>query len=103
MKVTKFGERIKELREQQNILQRQLAAALEMDTAMLSKIERGERKARKEHVVALAAVLNSDVNDLMIRWLADQVYDILKDENNAAAALKIAESEIKYRTKNNKD
>ena len=103
MKVTKFGERVKELREQQNILQRQLAAALEMDTAMLSKIERGERKARKEHVVALAAVLNSDVNDLMIRWLADQVYDILKDENNAAAALKIAESEIKYRTKNNKD
>ena len=100
MKVTKFGERVKELREQQNILQRQLAAALEMDTAMLSKIERGERKARKEHVVALAAVLNSDVNDLMIRWLADQVYDFLKDENNAAAALKVAESEIKYRTKN---
>ena len=100
MKVTKFGERIKELREHQNILQRQLAAALEMDTAMLSKIERGERKARKEHVFALAAILKTNVDELLTRWLADQVYDILKDENNAAAALKVAEEQIIYKTKN---
>ena len=99
MKVTKFGERIKELREQQNILQRQLAAALEMDTAMLSKIERGERKARKEHVFALASVLNTNADDLLTLWLADQVYDILKDENNAAAALKVAEEQIIYKRK----
>ena len=39
-----FGEHIKQLREQNQLLQRQLANALDMDTAMLSKIERGERK-----------------------------------------------------------
>ena len=42
-----FGERIKELRESQGLLQRQLAAKLEIDTPMFSKIERGERKAKR--------------------------------------------------------
>ena len=37
-----LGERIKELREQHGVLQRQLAALLEIDTPMFSKIERGE-------------------------------------------------------------
>ncbi|MBX2913239.1 MAG: helix-turn-helix transcriptional regulator, partial [Cyclobacteriaceae bacterium] len=39
-----FGERIRELRESQGLLQRQLAANLEIDTPMFSKIERGDRK-----------------------------------------------------------
>lgn len=100
MKFTKFGQRIKELREKQNILQRKVAAALEMDTAMLSKIERGERKARKKHIFALAAILNTNAEDLLTLWLADQVYDILKDEDNAAEALKVAEERIIYKIKN---
>ncbi len=40
-----FGEKIKELRENKGLLPRQLAASLEIDTPMFSKIERGERKA----------------------------------------------------------
>lgn len=100
MKVTKFGEQIKELREKQNILQRQVAALLEMDTGLLSKIERGERKARKEHVIALAEIFSTSVDDLLTLWLADQIYGILKDENNAEAALKVAEEQIIYKTKN---
>lgn len=46
-----FGERIRELRESQGLLQRQLAANLEIDTPMFSKIERGERKAKREQVL----------------------------------------------------
>lgn len=41
-----FGKKIKELREEHGLLQRQLSAALEIDTPMYSKIERGERKAK---------------------------------------------------------
>ncbi|MBS1539517.1 MAG: helix-turn-helix transcriptional regulator [Bacteroidetes bacterium] len=48
-----FGERLKQLREQNNLLQRQVASLLEIDTPMLSKIERGERKAKKEQVIRL--------------------------------------------------
>ena len=37
-----FGNKIRELRDEQGLLQRQLAAALEIDTPMFSKIERGD-------------------------------------------------------------
>jgi len=40
---SQFGNRIRILREEQNLLLRQVAPMLEMDTAQLSKIERGER------------------------------------------------------------
>lgn len=43
-----FGRKIKELRDEQGVLQRQLAALLEIDTPMFSKIERGDCKAKRE-------------------------------------------------------
>lgn len=49
-----FGKRIKELREEKGLVQRQLAAVIEVDTPMYSKIERGERKAKREHVKLIA-------------------------------------------------
>ncbi|MFP4506775.1 MAG: helix-turn-helix domain-containing protein, partial [Cyclobacteriaceae bacterium] len=52
-----FGVRIKALREQKGLLQRQLAASLEIDTPMFSKIERGERRAKRAQVVKLAELL----------------------------------------------
>ncbi len=66
-----FSDRIKELRESQELLQRQLAANLEIDTPMFSKIERGERRAKREQVLKLAELLQTDVNELLTIWLAD--------------------------------
>ena len=83
-----LGKRIKELREERHLLQRQLAASLEIDTPMYSKIERGERKAKREQVLQLAELLNTDKDELLTLWLAGQVYEIVKDENNAIGALK---------------
>jgi transcriptional regulator with XRE-family HTH domain len=91
-----FGERIKELRETQGLLQRQLAASLEIDTPMFSKIERGERRAKRDQVLKLAELLQTDINELLTVWLADQVYEIVKDEETASSALKVAESTLKY-------
>jgi transcriptional regulator with XRE-family HTH domain len=93
-----FGERIKELRESKHLLQRQVAASLEIDSPMLSKIERGERRAKREQVLLLAALLETDVNELLTLWLADQVYDIVKEEENATKALQVAENKILYKT-----
>ncbi|MCG8573910.1 MAG: helix-turn-helix domain-containing protein [Flavobacteriales bacterium] len=96
-----FGERIKELRESKELLQRQLAASLEIDTPMFSKIERGERRAKREQVLKLAELLQTDANELLTVWLADQVYDIVKNEDTAEGALRVAESTLKY-SKNEK-
>ena len=76
-----LGKRIKELREERKLLQRQLAAVLEIDTPMFSKIERGDRRAKREHVVILAQELNADVQELLSLWLADKIIDAINDDN----------------------
>jgi transcriptional regulator with XRE-family HTH domain len=89
-----FGEHIKQLREENMLLQRQLACALDMDTAMLSKIERGERRAKREHIPILATILKTNEKDLCTIWMADQVYNLIKEEDNAAEILKAANDNI---------
>lgn len=96
MNTSTFGEKIRQLREDRNMLLRELAAGLQMDTALLSKIERGERKARKEHLKQFADILETSEEELLTLWLADQVYDMLKNDENAEAALRVAEDKIKY-------
>lgn len=74
-----FGNKIKELRDEQGVLQRQLAALLEIDTPMFSKIERGDRKAKREQVVKLAEYFHQDEKEMLTLWLADKFIDAVKD------------------------
>jgi transcriptional regulator with XRE-family HTH domain len=92
--VNQFGDRIKELREQGGLLQRQVANQLEMDTPMLSKIERGERNAKREQVSLLSKIFSVPEEDLLSLWLADKVYEVVKDEDVALKAMDVAEKEI---------
>ncbi|MEA4867894.1 hypothetical protein SDC9_105431 [bioreactor metagenome] len=89
-----FGERIRVLRESQGLLQRQLAANLEIDTPMFSKIERGERKAKRDQVLKIAGLLKTNEQELLALWLADQIKELVSDEDQALQALKIAEQDI---------
>ncbi|MDR1884387.1 MAG: helix-turn-helix domain-containing protein [Prevotella sp.] len=79
-----FGERIRQLREKKQLLQRQLAAALEIDTPMYSKIERGDRKAKRKQVFVLADLLQADPTELLTLWVADQVVLVIADEKEVA-------------------
>jgi transcriptional regulator with XRE-family HTH domain len=90
-----LGKRIKELREEKGLVQRQLAAQLEIDTPMYSKIERGERKAKREQVVKLAEMLETDKDELLTLWLAGQDYEIVKNEKVAKAAMNFVETQIR--------
>ena len=94
-----FGEHIKQLREQNQLLQRQVASVLEIDTAMLSKIERGERRAKKEHIPLLANLLHANEKELYTIWIADQIYEIIKEESNPSEILHVVEKEIKLKLK----
>ena len=98
---SQFGNKIRILREEQKMLLRQLAPLLDMDTAQLSKIERGERNAKKETVLKLAEILKVVPDELVTLWLADQIYDVVKDEKMANEAMQVAEKKInlKKRTK----
>jgi transcriptional regulator with XRE-family HTH domain len=89
-----FGNRIKGLRESKQLLQRQVASLMEIDTPMLSKIERGERKAKKEQVKQFADIYKVTAEELLTLWLADQVYEMVKDEKVADNALKSVSKNI---------
>lgn len=93
---SQFGNKIRILREDQKMLLRQLAPLLDMDTAQLSKIERGERNAKKETVLKLAEILKVAPDELVTLWLADQIYEVVKDENTALEAMMVAEENVKY-------
>lgn len=96
----KFGEYIKHLREEKRLLQRHLANLLDMDTAMLSKIERGERRAKRGHLPILAAILQTKEKDLLTIWVADQVCDLIEKEDNANEILKVAKEKMRFITQN---
>ena len=91
-----FANQIKKLREENNLLQRQLASALEIDTPMYSKIERGDRLAKREQVVIIAKFLSTDENELLTLWLADKVLDVLEGEKELGGkVLEIANANLK--------
>ena len=90
-----FADKIKQLREQKNLLQRQMSAALEIDSGLYSKIERGDRRAKREQVIKLAEILNADTDELLTLWLADQLNQVADNEKSVAAeAFKIAQQQI---------
>lgn len=95
MMESQFGERIRSLREKQNLYLRQVASILEMDTAQLSKIEKGLRQIKREQIPALADTLKTDPDELLTLWLADQIYAVVKDEKFANEAMQVTEEKMK--------
>ena len=94
--VSNFGKKIREYREQQNLLLRQVAAHLEVDTALMSKIERGERNASKQQVVEIARFLKANEEELLTLWLADKIEStILEEPTVAYQAMKMVNKNLK--------
>ena len=77
------------------MLQRQLASLLEIDTPMFSKIERGDRRAKRTQVIQIANYFNIDEKELLTLWVADKVLNAVEDEEELRSdAIKIAQSSI---------
>ena len=92
----RFVEKIKELRVQSQMPQRKLAAALDIDTATYCKIEKGERKVRRDQVAILSQIFNIEESSLLTLWLADKVTDMVASEQEVAPnALSIAAEKLK--------
>ena len=90
-----LGQKIKELRIENGVLQRQLASLLEIDTPMFSKIERGDRRAKRTQVIQIANYFNIDEKVLLTLWVADKVLNAVEDEEELKSdAIKIAQSSI---------
>ena len=89
-----FREKIKELREQHEMTQRQLAALLEIDVALYNRFEKGERKMKRDMVEKLASIYSLPSDELIKYWLAGQVYSILMEEELAREVISIVAEDI---------
>jgi transcriptional regulator with XRE-family HTH domain len=97
-----LGDILRKLREDKGLPLRTVAAFLDIDQAILSKIERGQRKASREQVIKLAAYFKTNENDLLIAWLSDKLIYEVEYEDLALKALKVAEERVRYITKKKK-
>ncbi len=90
------GEILRENREKKGLLLRQVAAKLDIDTAILSKIERSERKATKEQIIKLSEILELNKDDMIVQYLSEKILYEIKDEKLGEKALRVAERKMKY-------
>ena len=90
-----LGEKIRTIRESKNLLLRQVAAHLEIDTALISKIERGERRLTREQVIKLAKFYNVTDEELLTLWLSDKLLDTIKNDPFAMQGLNKAKTILK--------
>jgi HTH-type transcriptional regulator, competence development regulator len=97
-----LGDTIRKLREDKELPLRTVSAYLDIDQAILSKLERGQRKATREQVLKLAVYFKVKENDLLVAWLSDKLVHELEDEDLALKAMQVAEERIKYKTTHKK-
>ncbi|MEA3495628.1 MAG: helix-turn-helix domain-containing protein [Bacteroidota bacterium] len=92
-----IGELIRTLRSKDGYPLRKVAAFLDIDQAVLSKIERGKRKLSKEQVIKLADFYNYSEKEMLVTFFSDQIIYEIGDEKYAKDALKVAEEKIEYK------
>lgn len=93
---TSIGEKLRELRESKELPLRRVSALLDIDVAILSKMERGERKLSKDIVLKLANIYEHNADELLVLFLSDKIMYEIQDEDLGEKALKVAEQRVKY-------
>ena len=90
------GQIIRAKRESLGLLLRQVASYLDIDQAILSKIERNERKPTKENIMKLAEILKLDKEDLWVQYISEKIAYEIAGEDCASKVLIAAEQKVKY-------
>ncbi|MCD4682148.1 MAG: helix-turn-helix domain-containing protein [Bacteroidales bacterium] len=68
-----FGEYIRKSREDKGLPLRKVAAALDIDTSILSKIERNERRATTEMIPILAESLEKSEKEIEMQFIQSAI------------------------------
>lgn len=102
MSTETVGEKLRHIREEKELPLRKVAALLDIDVAILSKMERGERKITKVVVLKLANIYDYNADELLVSFLSDKILYEIQDEDLGIEALKVAEERAKYIKANKK-
>jgi len=101
MSTATIGDKLRKLREEKALPLRKVAASLDIDVAILSKMERGERPLSKEIVMKLARIYKHDVEELTVLFLSQKIINEVGEEDLALKAMQVAEEQIKGQRKQN--
>ena len=91
-----FGIKIREIREEKGETLRVVAFHLDIDQAILSKIENGKRKASRTQVEKIAKYFNLSLKELIVEWLSDKIIYDIEDDEFGLDALRVAEQKVNY-------
>jgi predicted nucleotidyltransferase/plasmid maintenance system antidote protein VapI len=97
MSKSSLGEKLRHLRLEQKLPLRKVAALLDIDVAILSKMERGERKLTKDIVLKLAGIYRHPPDELVVMFLSEKILYEIGAEEMATQALQMAEEEVRYK------
>ena len=89
-----LGELIKSHREQEQLSQKVVADAIGVDVPMYSRMERGQRPIKKEQIKVLSDLLKIQEMELYKYWVAEKVYNIVAEEENASEIFNIVSDTI---------
>ena len=93
-----IGNLIRTLRLEKGYPLRKVAAFLDIDQAILSKMERGQRKIHKDQVIKLAKFFDYSEKEMMVIYLSDRILYEIGDSQYAKNALEVAEGKLDYLT-----
>ncbi|HXL54966.1 MAG TPA: nucleotidyltransferase domain-containing protein [Chitinophagaceae bacterium] len=96
MSTENIGGKLRKLREENRLPLRKVAALVDIDVAILSKMERGQRRLTKEVVQKLAKVYKHDEEELMVLYLSERIVHEIGDEDLALKAFQMAEEQVAY-------
>lgn len=85
-----LSELLKLRRESKGLLLRDVASLIAVDTALISKIEKGDRRPTREQIAKLAVALDLEYNQLLKLWLSEKEYEDVKGEDVAIDAIELA-------------
>jgi fido (protein-threonine AMPylation protein)/predicted transcriptional regulator len=90
---------LKEARIKKGLLVREVAHALQIDQALISKFESGTRKPTRAQLQQLAEILSAKESKLKVLYLSAKIMYELAHEADALEILQAAEEQIIYQTK----
>lgn len=90
-----LGKKLKELRELKGLVQRQIAAELDVDTAYISKIENEEKIISRKQLSKLSKLFSVPAIDLEKIWLSDKIMNLLSKEKDSLSVINHTLNRIK--------
>ena len=83
-----LGFQLRALREENDLSLTLAAAKAGVDVAILSKVERGQRKINKSLLLKLISIYNANEKELITLFLAEKILNTIKKEKYGSDAIK---------------